>query len=579
MKQKIFACCLAGLMVCSTFATAVFAEETEASDPVSSSETTAETSSDSSLEETGSEAEEETESSETEESSEESSEDDEEETVPICKIGTETYKSLADALTNAKEGSKIILIADAEESVSVPAGTAVTIDGGKKYTVLGGITAAENSSLTLKDLVVENGIKSQGILTLNGCTVSASDEKGNAVSVTRGSLTASNSTFMEKAAAHLAADECSLLSVTGCKFPDEATWSPIHALDSENIMIKDCTFDGKAAVHIAMQDSAEALVSGNKFTGDASLSHLQSYGCEDVSAEGNTFSGKAGIGIEIDRAKDSLKIENNKLGDSSLSPITVRSSDDITISGNTITGAEHAALVLSLCNDTVIRNNTISGWEPTENAIRIEKIGERLTVTGNKVSRSGSAATSFIRVNAKTGTQIRVTGNDFGKLKPEDLTDDGQRILRIEYHDGVPKTWEQINGEWYYFDALGTESTGWQLIDKKWYYFDTNGVMCSGWKQVEGVWYYLSGKNDGAMRTGWLKNGNVWYYLKGNGAMATGWQWIGGKWYYLTSSGAMAANRWIESGGKWYYVGSDGAMLQNTTINGYRLDSNGVWLH
>lgn len=61
--------------------------------------------------------------------------------------------------------------------------------------------------------------------------------------------------------------------------------------------------------------------------------------------------------------------------------------------------------------------------------------------------------------------------------------------------------------------------------------------------------------SSGGMVTGWLQLGSTWYYMNGSGAMVTGWQYINDNRYYFYSSGAMAAN---------------------TTIDGVKIDANGV---
>ena len=33
-----------------------------------------------------------------------------------------------------------------------------------------------------------------------------------------------------------------------------------------------------------------------------------------------------------------------------------------------------------------------------------------------------------------------------------------------------------------------------------------------------------------------------------------------------------------DTNGKWYYLQSSGAMAKSTTIDGYKLDDNGVWI-
>jgi hypothetical protein len=81
-------------------------------------------------------------------------------------------------------------------------------------------------------------------------------------------------------------------------------------------------------------------------------------------------------------------------------------------------------------------------------------------------------------------------------------------------------------------------------------------VTTTGWtKNTDGTWSYV--KADGTKATGWLKDGGTWYYLKADCVMATGW---------------------VNDNGTWYYCNESGAMLANTTIDGYVLGDNGVWV-
>lgn len=75
--------------------------------------------------------------------------------------------------------------------------------------------------------------------------------------------------------------------------------------------------------------------------------------------------------------------------------------------------------------------------------------------------------------------------------------------------------------------------------------------------------------------TGWIKSNSNWYYLKDDGTMATGWINLNGSWYYLKDSGSMATG-WVTSNGASYYLDtSTGRMLTNTTIEGYKIGSDG----
>ena len=98
--------------------------------------------------------------------------------------------------------------------------------------------------------------------------------------------------------------------------------------------------------------------------------------------------------------------------------------------------------------------------------------------------------------------------------------------------------------------------TGWhKLDDGTWHLYDISGNEVKGWTNFGSGWYYMNDK--GAMQTGWLNNNEKWYYLADSGLMKTGWVNVDGKWYYLDQSGTRQ---------------------ENTTIDGYSLDSNGVWI-
>ena len=101
----------------------------------------------------------------------------------------------------------------------------------------------------------------------------------------------------------------------------------------------------------------------------------------------------------------------------------------------------------------------------------------------------------------------------------------------------------------------------------------SNDVLTVGWKKINGSWYHF--KSNGSKSTGWLKDGSSWYYLKSSGEMQTGWLKENGLWYYLDSSGAMKTG-WYQVYGKWYYSYSSGALAVNTTVDGYRVNSDGV---
>lgn len=162
---------------------------------------------------------------------------------------------------------------------------------------------------------------------------------------------------------------------------------------------------------------------------------------------------------------------------------------------------------------------------------------------------------------------------------------------------GMKVGWLQINSKWYYLQSvatstmkLGQMATDWQKIDYKAYYFDANGVMkTNSWVQSAntGKWYYVGA--DGVMYVDWKQIDGYWYFFNGDtyrgdgvlGEMLTGWVNIADYWYYLyptttttVTKGQMAVG-WVQVNSKWYYFYSSGRMAVNTTIDGYRLGSDG----
>lgn len=121
--------------------------------------------------------------------------------------------------------------------------------------------------------------------------------------------------------------------------------------------------------------------------------------------------------------------------------------------------------------------------------------------------------------------------------------------------------WVQNGSLWQYYDGTGNP------VKNSWvgnYYLSETGYMVTNaWKDINGSWYYFDA--NGAKHTGWLYNGGLWYYLNNDGRMATGWfrDMNSGKWYFLYPSG---------------YGKPSGSMAVSTSIGGYWINSNGVWV-
>ena len=58
--------------------------------------------------------------------------------------------------------------------------------------------------------------------------------------------------------------------------------------------------------------------------------------------------------------------------------------------------------------------------------------------------------------------------------------------------------------------------------------------------------------------------------------MATGWVMLNHAWHYFKEDGG-PYHGWLLWGNQWYYI-RQGTMLTNTTVDGFYVGNNGVWI-
>lgn len=115
-------------------------------------------------------------------------------------------------------------------------------------------------------------------------------------------------------------------------------------------------------------------------------------------------------------------------------------------------------------------------------------------------------------------------------------------------------TWINDSKGWWFRNPDGSwPKNTWKEISynakKDWYFFNASGYMSTGWLSWNGNWYYLNENSD---------------HHSVKGSMAKGWKLINGKWYYFyeKTEGRMIA----------------GSMAKSTTIQGYTINADGVWI-
>jgi len=185
----------------------------------------------------------------------------------------------------------------------------------------------------------------------------------------------------------------------------------------------------------------------------------------------------------------------------------------------------------------------------------------------------------------------------------EYATDDYLITTRIRAVAPSGKSSYTLHSEWVDFDTEGISVDGASTTTGRFSgtgetkrFYDEDGVeqYKIGWQMINGYWYHFHFDNGYAKTNGWLNSGDYWYLFDENGHMLTGWQQQEKNWYYLnidTSGSALPFGAmqtgWLRTGpASPYYFLNDGnintlpfgAMLCDmTTLDGYRLDSNGVW--
>ncbi|MCX0393968.1 cell wall-binding protein [Clostridium perfringens] len=217
-----------------------------------------------------------------------------------------------------------------------------------------------------------------------------------------------------------------------------------------------------------------------------------------------------------------------------------------------------------LLNTTIYAIDNTNKNDLSNNSVQID----------NKEKNNNDSVKENISNNAKVSDTLneKENSNVSNDSKAVDKIKSGWQEIEGNWYyfnsNGNMKTgWEEINGYWYYFNNDGIMQTGWQEIGGKWYYFRPDGNMRVGWEQINGYWYYFG--SDGSMQTGWQEVGGIWYYFRPDGNMKTGWEEINGYWYYFNGDGVMQTG-WQEIGGVWYYFRPDGNMrIGWEEINGY----------
>ena len=179
--------------------------------------------------------------------------------------------------------------------------------------------------------------------------------------------------------------------------------------------------------------------------------------------------------------------------------------------------------------------------------------------------------------------------------------DDGTGIRYLDSAGALTLGWGQIDGNWYYFESSNGYrlSNCWQRIDGKMYYFnddgtmhtgwlddgtgvrwmDNQGVLAVGWRWVDDQWYFFEDScGYRQAMPGWQRIDGVMRYFDENGVMQKGWLFVEGKTRFMDDSGALVTG-WRQIDDLYYYFyPADGNLARDTTVDGYYVNPDGVWV-
>jgi glucan-binding YG repeat protein len=178
-----------------------------------------------------------------------------------------------------------------------------------------------------------------------------------------------------------------------------------------------------------------------------------------------------------------------------------------------------------------------------------------------KVNGSNSTSPYVRSVNLKEGKNVITIKVNNSETYDKGDKDYEERTYTLTVYrgtsEGTSQPAAQNSGQ---NTSTDIKANQWININGKWQYNDATG------SHLKSTWYFD-------------KNYGKSYYFKEDGTMATGWITYNGNWYYLDDSGAMKTG-WIkDSNGSWYYLDSSGIMAKNTTVDGYKIGSNGAWIN
>lgn len=99
------------------------------------------------------------------------------------------------------------------------------------------------------------------------------------------------------------------------------------------------------------------------------------------------------------------------------------------------------------------------------------------------------------------------------------------------------------------------------------------------WVNNNNSWVYVTdSKPTVGFKTINFLGENKLFYFDINGKESIGWAQVGAEWIYCSGERTPLSIGWQMINSKWYYFNTNGYMVHDTTIDGYIIGSDGVWI-
>lgn len=210
---------------------------------------------------------------------------------------------------------------------------------------------------------------------------------------------------------------------------------------------------------------------------------------------------------------------------------------------------------------SVSKDNVVEDAQTLVNELEFESNGSTSAIYKPQDTKGVSVGPFAFGTEASHFSAIRIYDYNTNMFEASAKND---KIIPQVFKFYFPNSWQKVDE---IYKAGGGASR--YTIDGRDTVIDPNGVI---------FFSKVNGSLSGYLATDYASKGTIGTAYDVQTSNKGFWTNYGGSnWYYKLPDMSVAKG-WKQIDGKWYYFYSDGKMASNTTINGYKIGANGVWV-